>query len=129
MISGAREPLRPDLREALRYLGVRGEPEPELARRLEAAADRLAALPPPVWRWEVYDLERRADGMALEFLPARLKTEEVCIEAVRQCGRVLRIVPERLKTPAGVASRCWTCRCLCGRRMSARLPSASIREL
>ncbi len=29
-----------------------------------------------------------------------MKTEAICIEAVRQTGRALRLVPERLKTPA-----------------------------
>ena len=91
MISGAREPLRPDLREALRYLGVRGEPEPELARRLEAAADRLAALPPPVWRWEVYDLERLADGMALAGTALEL-TGSLAAEMLSGCDRAAVLV-------------------------------------
>ena len=44
-------PVDLDLREPLRYLGVRGEPDPDLLRELSAAADKLTRSVTP--RWEI----------------------------------------------------------------------------
>ena len=52
--------------EALRYLGVRGAPDPPLLSQLPAAADRLARAAPPRWVWRAYPLAFGPEGPALE---------------------------------------------------------------
>ena len=52
--------------EALRYLGVRGAPDPPLLSQLSAAADRLARAAPPRWVWRAYPLAFGPEGPALE---------------------------------------------------------------
>ena len=52
--------------EALRYLGVRGAPDPALLSQLSAAADRLARAAPPRWVWRAYPLAFAPEGPALE---------------------------------------------------------------
>ncbi len=52
--------------EALRYLGVRGVPDPPLLSQLSAAADRLARAAPPRWVWRAYPLAFGPEGPALE---------------------------------------------------------------
>ena len=54
-----------DLREPLRYLGVRGEPDPALYDELSAVADRLTRRVPPRWLWRVFPVERGPEGPAL----------------------------------------------------------------
>ena len=51
--------------EALRYLGVRGAPDPALLSQLSAAADRLARAAPPRWVWRAYPLTFGPEGPAL----------------------------------------------------------------
>ena len=51
--------------EALRYLGVRGAPDPPLLSKLSAAADRLARAAPPRWVWRAYPLAFGPEGPAL----------------------------------------------------------------
>lgn len=48
--------MRLDLREPLRYLGVRGEPDPALLALLSAAADKLTRTVEPRWVWRAYPL-------------------------------------------------------------------------
>ncbi len=55
-----------DLREPLRYLGVRGEPDPDLLRELSAAADKLTRSVTPRWVWRVFHVKHSFDGEALE---------------------------------------------------------------
>ena len=50
--------------EALRYLGVRGAPDPPLLSQLSAAADRLARAAPPRWVWRAYPLAFGPEGPA-----------------------------------------------------------------
>lgn len=52
--------------EALRYLGVRGAPDPPLLSQLSTAADRLARAAPPRWVWRAYPLAFGPEGPALE---------------------------------------------------------------
>lgn len=52
--------------EALRYLGVRGAPDPALLSQLSTAADRLARAAPPRWVWRAYPLAFGPEGPALE---------------------------------------------------------------
>ena len=39
----------------------------------------------------------KADGLALKYVPAKLKTRELCLEAVKQDGLALRFVPKALR--------------------------------
>ena len=55
-----------NISEALRYLGVRGAPDPPLLSQLSAAADRLARAAPPRWVWRAYPLAFGPEGPALE---------------------------------------------------------------
>ena len=55
-----------NLSEALRYLGVRGEPDPALLAELSGVADRLTRTVAPRWVWRVFPLSLREEGAALE---------------------------------------------------------------
>ena len=40
----------------------------------------------------------KQDGLALEYVPNKLKTTELCLNAVKQNGRALKYVPKNIKT-------------------------------
>ena len=54
-----------DLREPLRYLGVRGQPDPALYAELSAVAENLTRQVSPRWLWRVFPVERGRSGTAL----------------------------------------------------------------
>lgn len=54
-----------DIREALRYLGVRGEPGAELTGQVRQVARQLTETLSPRYVYRVFDLERRDKGFAL----------------------------------------------------------------
>ncbi len=54
-----------DMREALRYLGVRGEPDKALAEQVAQVAHRLTGELVPRYVYRVFDLERTDRGYAL----------------------------------------------------------------
>lgn len=54
-----------DIQEALRYLGVRGEPGEELRDQVGRVAARLTGELSPRYVYRVFDLERRPQGFAL----------------------------------------------------------------
>lgn len=54
-----------DIREALRYLGVRGEPGAELTQQVRREATRLTGELSPRYVYRVFDLERTDKGFAL----------------------------------------------------------------
>jgi hypothetical protein len=57
--------VKPDIDEALRYLGAgEGAPE-ELRQTVQAVAARLEAQLQPRYTFQVFDLERREEGLAL----------------------------------------------------------------
>lgn len=58
--------MKLDLREPLRYLGVRGEPDPAVYAELEAVADRLTRSVTPRYIYRVFPLVFRPEGPALE---------------------------------------------------------------
>jgi hypothetical protein len=71
-----------------------------------------------------------ADGMALRDVSDALKTEAVCLAAVRQWGPALAFVPKAMKTPNVCLEtvrqdgrRCDGCRQHGRRRQSASRPS------
>ncbi len=57
--------IRLDQNEALRYLGVRGEPPPELRASLAAMAEELERAAPPRWTFRVYPASPGPEGVAL----------------------------------------------------------------
>lgn len=57
--------MKLDIMDSLRYLGVRGEPSPDLLAELSAVADRLAGEVTPRWLWRVFPVEHREEGPAL----------------------------------------------------------------
>lgn len=54
-----------DTKEALRYLGVRGQPEPELLAQVESVAAELSSALEPGYVYRVFPLERGAEGFVL----------------------------------------------------------------
>jgi len=58
--------MKLDLREPLRYLGVRGEPDPALYAQLSAAADRLTRAVTPRYVYRVFPLASGEGGPVLE---------------------------------------------------------------
>ncbi len=54
------------MREALRYLGVTGEPDPALLARLSAMADKLTRTVEPRWAWRVFHVKHTFDSVELE---------------------------------------------------------------
>lgn len=58
--------MKLELSEPLRYLGVRGQPEPALYAELSAVADRLARSVTPRYIWRAFPLSFREEGPTLE---------------------------------------------------------------
>ena len=58
--------MKLDLSEPLRYLGVRGEPDPALLEELSAVADRLTRTVEPRWVWRVFHLKHLPEYEELE---------------------------------------------------------------
>lgn len=61
-----------DIREALRYLGVWGEPGPELRSQMTQVAAKLTGEITPRYAYRVFDLERSGGGFALAGTPTVL---------------------------------------------------------
>lgn len=58
--------MKLDLSEPLRYLGVRGKPDPALLAELSSVADKLTRSVAPRYIWRVFPLSFREEGPALE---------------------------------------------------------------
>ena len=58
--------MKLDLSEPLRYLGVRGEPDPALHAEMSAVAGRLTRAVTPRWVWRVFHVKHTFDGEGLE---------------------------------------------------------------
>lgn len=54
-----------DIREALRYLGIRGEPGPELRSQMTQVAAKLTGEITPRYAYKVFDLDRTEAGFRL----------------------------------------------------------------
>lgn len=61
-----------DIQEALRYLGVRGEPSGSLREQMREVAAQLTGEVTPRYAYRVFDLERTDDGFALAGTPTVL---------------------------------------------------------
>ena len=57
--------MKLDVTEALRYLGVRGEPDPDLAAQVAQTAEELTNRLTPRYTYQVFDLTRAGDGIRL----------------------------------------------------------------
>ena len=99
LLSGSMETIEVSRKEALRYLGVRGEPAPELSALLDRARETLngAAAPRAVCR----RLPLRAEGELLDFGVFRLQSRALA-KNMAGCGEsflfaaTLGFGPERL---------------------------------
>lgn len=63
---GGGKTVKLDLSEPLRYLGVRGEPDPALLEELSEVADRLTRTVEPRWVWRVFHLKHLPEYEELE---------------------------------------------------------------
>jgi len=57
--------MKLDLSEPLRYLGVQGEPDPDLYAQLSAVADRLTRSVTPRWLWRAFPVSLKGEAVAL----------------------------------------------------------------
>ncbi len=57
--------MKLDVNEALRYLGVRGEPDPELSAQVARTAEELTNLLTPRYTYQVFDLAPAPGGIRL----------------------------------------------------------------
>ncbi len=80
--------MKLDLREPLRYLGVRGEPDPALYAQLSAAADRLTRAVTPRYVYRVFPLAFGEGGPALEGTGLTL-TGEMARGMLADCSRAV----------------------------------------
>ena len=73
------EPTSQLRREALRYLGIKGDPPPDVAQQVERALDRLLPLCAPRSVWRVFPKDR---------LPLELSGQDIH-QLLRDCDRVV----------------------------------------
>ena len=78
--------MKPDVREALRYLGVRGEPDAELLRTMSALAERLAARVTPKYVYRVFPVSPTGDGVVLEGAGLTLPGE-LAVKTLAECSQ------------------------------------------
>lgn len=57
--------MHPNISEALRYLGVRSDPDGSLHRDMSALASRITPRFPPKWVWRIYPVTLTAQGAEL----------------------------------------------------------------
>ncbi len=102
--------LRPDVDEALRYLGAGGGAPDELRRQVAAAAEALAAAVQPRYTYKVYDLNRTADRFCLPGTGVVL-TGETAARMLAQCSQAVLLA------------------CTLGSAFDARLLAAQARDM
>jgi len=61
--------MQPDIWEALRYLGVRDEPDSDLLTRMEALAQEYSARITPHYSWRLYSLSHPNDTLYINDIP------------------------------------------------------------
>ncbi len=77
--------MMPDVREALRYLGVQ-DPPAELVQQAQAVAGRLSAAVQPKYTYRVYGLDALDDGILLHGSGVKL-TGLTAKQMLAQCGQ------------------------------------------
>ena len=80
-----------DLREPLRYLGVRGEPDPALSAGLSAVADRLTRTVTPRWAWRTFRVKRSFEEVGLEGTDLVL-TGELARSMLADCAQAALLI-------------------------------------
>ena len=100
---------RPDIDEALRYLGA-AQADPELRRQAEALADELAAALQPRYAWTVCPLTRTGDGFRLEGTAVEL-SGAAAKKMLKGCGQAALLA------------------CTLGARFDAMLRTAQARDM
>ena len=78
--------MQPDLNEALRYLGVRGEPDGALFAQFTSLAGELEAQITPRFIWRTLPLERTADALLLDSQPLPGRTAAKMLADCTQCA-------------------------------------------
>lgn len=78
--------MRPDVDEALRYLGAGGDAPEELRRQVAAAADELAAAVQPRYTYKIYDLDHTEGRICLRGAGVAL-TGETAERMLAQCDQ------------------------------------------
>lgn len=61
--------MRPDIDEALRYLGVHSDPDGSVRRRLSALAEELSTQIAPRYIWRIQQISRDGDNLLLGHYP------------------------------------------------------------
>lgn len=84
-------PIKLDIREPLRYLGVRGEPDPALSAELSGVADKLTRAVTPRYIYRVFPVERTAGGTALTGAGLVL-SGELARNMLADCGRAALLI-------------------------------------
>lgn len=102
--------MRPDVDEALRYLGAGGNAPEELRRQVAAAADELAAAVQPRYTYKVYDLKSEAGRFLLQGAGVVL-TGETAARMLAQCDQAVLLA------------------CTLGAAFEARLLAAQARDM
>ena len=80
--------MKLDLSEALRWLGVRGEPDPALYAEMSAVAGRLTQAVTPRWVWRVFHVKHTFDGEKLAETDLVL-TGEMAREMLADCSQAV----------------------------------------
>lgn len=80
--------MKLDIAEPLRYLGVRGEPDPALRLEMSAVADRLTRAVTPRWVWRVFHVKHTFDGEGLAETNLTL-TGEMAHKMLADCGQAV----------------------------------------
>ena len=79
--------MKPNVEEALRYLGAGSEAPPELRRQAEIASERLAGLVQPRYVYRVFDLTRRGNAFLVPGADLLLEGE-LARQMLAECSRV-----------------------------------------
>ncbi len=80
--------MKLDLSEPLRYLGVRGDPDPALYAEMSAVADRLTQAVTPRYIYRVFPLAFREEGPALDGTGLTL-TGEMARKMLADCSQAV----------------------------------------
>lgn len=80
-----------DIREPLRYLGVRGEPDPALLAELSAVADKLTRRVTPRYVWRVFPAAPAQAGVELAGSGLVL-TGDLAKKMLADCGQAVLLV-------------------------------------
>lgn len=78
--------MQPDIHEALRYLGVRGEPDGALFAQLTDLAEELSARIIPRYIWRMLPIERTGRQLALCHIPLPGHSAEKMLAECHHCA-------------------------------------------